>query len=170
MYPRKPNIFFKRLSAKGYLLFLLAVIFSVNSCLPQNYTPTKTSLELQAFQTKEFDTSKAVAFAATLSVFQDLGYIIESGDLETGLITGKSPTSRGMIFGGATQEFRKATGFVETIRKNVTRIRVNFVDNVIASSGYGQTQRVDTPIEEPKLYQEVFEKIEKAIFVRKNID
>lgn len=158
------------MSAKGYLLFLLAVIFGVNGCLPQNYTPTKTSLELQAFQTKEFDTSKAVAFASTLSVFQDLGYIIESGDLESGLITGKSPTSRGMVFGGATQEFRKATGFVETIGKNVTRIRVNFVDNVIASSGYGQTQRVDTPIEEPKLYQEVFNKIEKAIFVRKNIN
>lgn len=170
MYSISSHLFFKKLSRKGFSFFLLALIFTMNGCLPENYIPTKTSLELQAFQTKEFDTSKAVAFASTLSVFQDLGYIIESGDLETGLITGKSPTSRGMIFGGATQEFRKATGFVETIRKNVTRIRINFVDNVIASSGYGQTQRVDTPIEEPKLYQEVFEKIAKAIFVRKSID
>ncbi|HJN99928.1 MAG TPA: hypothetical protein QGF86_03595, partial [Nitrospinaceae bacterium] len=31
-----------------------------------------------------------ISFASTLSVFQDLGYVIESGDFATGLITGKS--------------------------------------------------------------------------------
>jgi len=31
-------------------------------------------------------------------------------------------------------------------------------------------QGVDIPIEEPKIYQEVFEKIRKAIFVRRNVN
>lgn len=151
-------------------LLLFASIIFFNGCMPQNYKPTKTSLELQAFQAKEFETSKKIAFAATLSVFQDLGYIMESGDFVTGLITSKSPTKSGTIWGGKTQKFRKATGFVETIRTNVARIRLNFVDITKASSSYGMEQGVDVPVEEPKLYQEVFEKIEKAIFVRSNVN
>jgi len=157
---------------KGYSSLLLIGLLALNGCsaLPENYESTKTSLELQAIQTREFETSKKVAFASTLSVFQDLGYVVESGDLETGLITGKSPTKRGFIFrAGSSQSFRKATGFVETIRKNVAKIRINFVDITMTSGGYGMQQRVDIPVEEPKLYQEVFEKIEKAIFVRRNV-
>jgi hypothetical protein len=141
-----------------------------NGCMPGNYKSTKTSLELQSIQSKEFATTKKIAFASTLSVFQDLGYIIESGDFETGLVTGKSPTKGGVIFGGRTQEFRRVTGFVETLRKDLAKIRINFVDVTKASSGYGMQQGVDVPVEEPKIYQEVFEKIRKAIFVRKNVD
>ena len=138
--------------------------------MPGNYKSTKTSLELQSIQSKEFATTKKIAFASTLSVFQDLGYIIESGDFETGLVTGKSPTKGGVIFGGRTQEFRRVTGFVETLRKDLAKNRINIVDVTKASSGYGMQQGVDVPVEEPKIYQEVFEKIRKAIFVRKNVD
>lgn len=153
-----------------YLFIFLSIVLILNGCMPQNYKPTKTSLELQAFQAKEFETSKKIAFAATLSVFQDLGYIIDSGDFETGLISAKSPTKSGQVWGGSTQEFRKATGFVETIRNNVTKIRLNFVDITKSSSAYGMERGVDVPVEEPKLYQEVFEKIDKAIFVRRNVN
>jgi len=160
----------RKISRDVFFLFLLSLSLSLNACFPENYVPTKTSLELQAIQTREFETSKGIAFAATLSVFQDLGYIKESGDLETGLISGKSPTSAGMIVGYYTQEFRNVTGFVEKFRKNEARIRVNFVGILLGSSTYGMERRVDIPIEDPKIYQEVFGKIEKAIFVRKNID
>ena len=152
------------------LSFIALSCFIFNGCMPGNYKSTKTSLELQSIQSKEFETTKKIAFASTLSVFQDLGYIIESGDLETGLVTGKSPTKGGMIFGGRTQEFRRVTGFVEALRKDLAKIRINFVDVTKASSGYGMQQGVDVPVEEPKIYQEVFEKIRKAIFVRKNVD
>ncbi len=157
---------------RGTCFISLMVIscFILNGCMPGNYISTKTSLELQSIQSQEFETTKKIAFASTLSVFQDLGYIIESGDFETGLVTGKSPTKRGMIFGGSTQEFRRVTGFIETLRKDLAKIRINFVDVTKASSSYGMQQGVDVPIEEPKIYQEVFEKIRKAIFVRRNID
>ena len=112
-----------------------------------------------------------MAFASTLSVLQDLGYVIESGDFDTGLITGKSPTKGGtMFFAGKSQEYKKATGFVELIRRGTVRVRVNFVDIVKTSSGYGMEQRVDKPIEDSKFYQGVFDKIKKAIFVRSNVD
>jgi len=60
--------------------------------------------------------------------------------------------------------------FVETIKKDLAKIRINFVDVTKASSAYGMQQGVDIPIEEPKIYQEVFEKIRKAIFVRRNVN
>jgi hypothetical protein len=168
---KKCSIAIAKILSRGvFFLFLLSLNFSLTACFPDNYVPTKTSLELQAIQTREIETSKEIAFAATLSVFQDLGYIIESGDLETGLISGKSPTRSGKLAGYYTQEYRKVTGFVEKFRKNEARIRVNFVDIVFGSSSYGSERRVDLPIEDPKIYQEVFEKIEKAVFVRKSLD
>jgi hypothetical protein len=169
MYSKIDFTSFKKLFRQIHLYIFLSVVLILNSCIPQDYKPTKTSLELQAFQAREFETSKKIAFAATLSVFQDLGYIIESGDFETGLITAKSPTIAGRVWGGSTQEFRKATGFVETIRNNVARIRLNFVDITKISYTHGMEQGLDAPIEEPKLYQEVFELINKAVFVRRNV-
>ena len=159
------------MDSRVYFLPLIVVgSFVLNGCMPGNYKSTKTSLELQSIQSKQFETTKKIAFASTLSVFQDLGYVMESGDFATGLITGKSPTKGGMIFGGRTQEFRRVTGFVEIMKKGFAKIRINFVDITKASSGYGMQQGVDIPIEEPKIYQEVFEKIRKAIFVRRNVN
>jgi len=159
-------------SQKAYYLSLTLVgFFVLNGCMPSNYKLTKTSLELQSIQSKEFQTTKKVAFASTISVFQDLGYIIESGDFDTGLITSKSPTKGGiLLFQGTSQEFTKATGFVESLKRGTARVRLNFVDIVKVSSSYGMEQRVDRPIEDPKFYQEVFDKIRKAIFVRSNVD
>jgi len=152
-----------------YLSLLMAVFFVVNGCA-SNYKLTKTSLELQAIQSRKFETTKKVAFAATLSVFQDLGYIIESGDLDTGLITGKSPTKGRSLLFNTTQQYTKATGFVESIRKGTVRIRINFVNIFMKHSSYGQETRMDTPNEDPTLYQEVFDKIKKGIFVRSNFE
>lgn len=55
------------------IIAALSIVFLLAGCAPNNYKPTKTSLELQAFQTKEFETQKKAAFASTMSVFQDLG-------------------------------------------------------------------------------------------------
>ena len=59
----------------------------------------------------------------------------------------------------------KATAFVEQIGSK-TRARLNFVEVNQTSSEYGQTSRHDTPILDAKLYQNAFEKIENAIFIR----
>ena len=77
------------------LVVLLCLFLS--SCATMDQGPTKTPLELQSIQAKEFETSKKIAFAATLSVFQDLGYIVESASFETGLITAKSPTKQSFV-------------------------------------------------------------------------
>lgn len=76
---------------------LLISLLCVIGCAVQQKS-TKTSLELQAIQAKEFETTKKIAFASVLSVFQDLGYIIGSADFDTGFITAKSQQIADLYF------------------------------------------------------------------------
>jgi hypothetical protein len=133
--------------------------------------PSPTSLQIQAFQSREFETQKRVAFSAVLSVFQDLGYIVQSADLDTGFITAASPAgskpSWWEILDGTTSSSQtRATAFVEEIRSGFVAVRLNFVESKRLSGREGQTTDRDTPILDPKAYQVAFNKIGDGIFVR----
>lgn len=157
----------RRLSMR---LALVTLVVALTGC-GASTGPTKTSIQLQAFQSKEFETTKNIAFASTMSVFQDLGYTIGTADLDTGFITGKSPTEQDFVlFVGQRMKDVKATAFVEPMGKKRTKIRLNFVNSTQTSSGYGMKGAHDKPIEDPKVYQDTFVKITKAIFVRESLD
>jgi hypothetical protein len=147
--------------------------FAFAGCVtPPEAVPT--SLQLQSFQAKEFETSKVVAFGSVLSVFQDLGYIVASADRETGFITAASPAGNKSNFwevlaGTTSSAQTRATAFVEEIRPGFASIRLNFVDARRQSSMYGQTTDNDKPILEPKVYEAAFDKIEEAIFIRSGV-
>ncbi len=148
---------------------VMVVLVFLTGCVAST-GPTKTSIQLQAFQSKEFETTKKIAFASTMSVFQDLGYTIGTADLETGFITAKSPTKQSFVpFVGQKMEDVKATAFVEAMGEKISKIRLNFVNSTQTSSGYGMKGENEKPIEDPKVYQETFTKIAKAIFVRESI-
>jgi len=129
--------------------------------------PAKSSIELQAFQRKEFAASKKVAFGSTVSVFQDLGYIIKTAEVETGLISASSPTKNTMFFGSHMMN-TEVSAFVEEIAPSRTFVRINFVEAREHSSGYGMKRKSDKPIQDPKIYESAFQKIQEAIFIRKN--
>lgn len=59
----------------------------------------------------------------------------------------------------------KANAFVEEIG-DITKVRINFVVTNDKSYGYGQTDRSDVQVLDATAYQNAFEKIENAIFVR----
>lgn len=126
---------------------------------------TKSGLELQSFQRKEFECTKKIAFASTLSVFQDLGYIIKSASFETGLISAASPT-KNVMFMGSYMSNTEATAFIEEFTPTKSSIRLNFVNVSESSSGYGMKSRSDKPVEIATPYQNAFVKIQEAIFVR----
>lgn len=156
------------------LLGISILFFSGCETMPAQ--PRKTSLELQAIQAKEFETEKRVAFAAVMSVFQDIGYVVSSADFDTGFITAKSPSQSTNVHSfdikaffeiiGTTQIFTSATAFIEQMRQGTSKIRLNFVKVRITSSAHGRQGRNDTPIEDPLLYQNAFVKIQEAIFIR----
>lgn len=58
-----------------------------------------------------------------------------------------------------------ATAFIEKIGK-ITKVRLSFVTSLKTSTGNGRTDRTDTQITNAKVYQNAFEKIESAIFIR----
>ena len=161
---------------KIYSSFLLAstVALFLGACASQPAAPT-SGVQLQAYQAREFETTKRTAFSAAMSVFQDLGFIIDDGDFDTGLITATGPTARAemgvgdllsQIFAGVdtrASTHRRATAFVEKMPSGLIRIRLNFVDNTEEPPG---PKRRSTPVEEPAFYQATFEQIDKAIFVR----
>ena len=104
-----------------------------------------------------------------MSVLQDLGYSIKAADIVTGLITAESTAKSNQamkIWLGITQVTQtNANVFIEEIQSK-TKVRINFVNVVKESSGWGQEDRADKQILELAPYRNAFEKIESAIFIR----
>ena len=85
-----------------------AVLFAVSiSAVPAEAkkSPEMTPLQLQALQSREFETGKENLFGAVMTVLQDLGYQVQSADVQTGFITAISATQNKTnfleAFGGA---------------------------------------------------------------------
>ena len=153
---------------KFYLIFPFIFLF-LAGCETTKPTVNLTPLEIQSMQSRSYDHSKDVVFPSVMSVFQDLGYSINSADMATGLITAESTAAsdKAMKFWlGITKVSQtKANAFIEEI-SGQTKVRINFVITNKKSFGYGQTDREDNQILTSEPYQNAFEKIENAVFIR----
>lgn len=144
--------------------------------------PALTPLQIQSLQQRDLETGKDVAFASVVSVFQDLGYTIESADLATGFISAESLAKSEEdsdaidlildILADEDEDYdvttvqTKATAFVESFAEDRTRVRLSFVRNKSRSSGGGQVSEKDKQILDSEVYRNAFDRIETAIFVR----
>jgi hypothetical protein len=160
-----------------YALTALCTVSLLAGCQVAPPQPVKTSLEIQAIQAKSFEAPVALSFKAVVSVLQDLGYSIQTADLNTGVITANSATkennSGGAFFmklmdGRRSEEKTRVTASVEEFGGNNTRIRLNFVDFKFSSGVQGQVATDETPVTNPSVYQNAFEKIGEAIFIRQS--
>jgi len=153
---------------KFNLIFPFIFLF-LAGCETTKPTVTLTPLEIQSMQSRSYDQPKDVVFPSVMSVFQDLGYSINSADMVTGLITAESTaaSNKALKFWlGITKVSQtKANAFIEEI-SGQTKVRINFVITNKKSFGYGQTDREDDQILTPEPYQNAFEKIENAVFIR----
>jgi len=154
------------------VLIVFAYALLLAGCMPVLAPPkvTKTPLELQALQTREYDSSKKIVFNSVLTVFQDNGYMISSAGMDTGLIVAKSPaTQEGSQFTGFTYREQRATAHIDEISSGRTKVRINFV--TFERLTYALTrQEHDVPIEDPQIYQDTFIKIQQAVFMKKNVN
>lgn len=153
-----------------FKLIFVGCTLILASCA-SNQAPQMTPLELQSLQSRDFEAQKDVVFPSVVSVFQDLGYTISNADIASGLISAESSTDTNVGFkiltGSSLTTQTKATGFIEAIGDK-TRVRLNFVTVKQTSSGWGQNDRNDTPILDAKIYENAFEKVGSAIFLRSN--
>jgi hypothetical protein len=120
-----------------------------------------------ALQTREYSTTKEEGIAAVVAVFQDLGFIVQSSDFASGLITAKSPTKANFDFFGRRMIDTRGTGTVRVLKNKKIRIRLNFVESNRLSFGYGMKQDNEQPIYDPKVYQDAFSKIRNQLFLQK---
>jgi len=132
--------------------------------------PPATPLQIQSVQTREYEQGKQVVFAGVMSVFQDLGYIVNSADLATGFITteGLATGETGILewlLNTSQVTQTRATAFIEEVNDK-TRVRLNFVETWRESRDQGQSTRRDRPILDAEVYENAFDRIENAIFVR----
>ena len=130
-----------------------------------------TPLEIQNMQSRSYDATKKVVFASVVSVFQDLGYTINSANFDTGFIAAESAAtsdfSSKFVLGISEVKQTKATAFIEEF-KGKSRVRLNFVTSNRSSYEGGQTDRQDRPILNSQVYTNAFEKIANSIFIRTN--
>ena len=156
---------------KKFYLFLPFLLMFTAGCETTKPTVNLTPLEMQSMQSRSYDSKKEIVFPSVMSVFQDLGYSINSADVNTGLITAESTADSDKVLKfwlGITKVSQtKANAFIEEIGSE-TKVRINFVVTKKKYFGYGQTDRQDSQILTPQPYQNAFEKIENAIFLRNN--
>ncbi|MDC9701417.1 MAG: hypothetical protein PSN37_04230 [Alphaproteobacteria bacterium] len=150
-----------------FIAILATLILSGCMTTPK---PTMTSLEIRSIQSREYEAPKEVVFPSVISVFQDLGYTISNADIQTGLISAESSSESNsviskILLGVTNVSQTRATAFVEQIRDK-TNARLSFVLVNKSSSAWGQADRQDTPLLDARLYQNAFERIEDAIFIR----
>ena len=152
-------------TAHFFLIFSVAVLAACST----NPSPQMTPMEIRSLQTREFETTKQIAFPSVITVFQDLGYSISQADIDTGFISAESASDSDEAskfwLGVSSVTSTKATAYVEEVG-SFAKVRINFVTTTNKSYGWGQTDREDTPILNADSYQYAFERIENAIFVR----
>jgi len=153
---------------KKHIILLFSLFLTLSACQMEpeiNLTP----LEIQSMQSRSYDKSKDIVFPSVMSVLQDLGYSIKTADIKTGLITAESTakSNAAMKFWLGIAEVTQTTAdaFIEEINGK-TKVRINFINMVKQSSSWGQDDRQDKQILDPAPYQNAFEKVENAIFVR----
>lgn len=132
--------------------------------------PQISSVELEALQTREYEASLNDVFAATVGAFQSYGFSVQSADRTTGLVIAKTTSDATLdsFTGLARVQYDKATAFIEPSSAGHVKIRISIVKYVSASAmgSSGEKEAVRT---KPKVYQDLFSKIEQSLFLRKNL-
>jgi len=124
-----------------------------------------SNIQRRSIESKELEGSFEDGFRATMSVLQDRGYVIKHTDYDAGVIQAET-MMRTNIFGGYSYS---VTATIEQFGKNRLKERITFIKKMITDMGqHGRT--VDsTIIYDPALLQQVYDEIQKEIFMRQNL-
>lgn len=164
---------------KSLLILLLPFVFT--ACVTATRPPPTQLSQVQTrqLQTRQYQNITVLdAMKAVSAVLQDEGYTIDSSNTELGLITGSREISdvdtgtrdAQLFWVGIAKDYRsarkwKATTNIQEIGKNVIRIRISLLEQELNEGGgviYSQ------PVVEGKIYQTIFSKMDKSVFLQKN--
>ena len=150
---KKEAIMNKRILALG--LFIVLGI-SLAGCA----TPSLSTLQRRAIEGRDMEGTFDDAFKASLAVLQDKGFIIDHTDYDAGVIkatTGKKTGWRSVYSFNASIT-------IEQFGENNVKERIVFLQENKRKST--ETSKI---IEDSQYLQEIYEAIQKEMFIRKNL-
>lgn len=126
-----------------------------------------SGLALQQVQARDIEAPKSVTFPATISVLQDAGYRIGDADVVTGIVTAQASTKTKttwlpFVGFGTKKKTPVISVFIEDMNPTMSRVRLNFVMAKIKNGILADEE----PIYDAAWYQDAFEKINQAVFIR----
>lgn len=166
---KKLRIFFLNAASAFFLLSFGAPAVAAKK------PPPLTPLQLQSLQAREFETSKDNLFNAVMTVVQDLGYQVQSADLQTGFITAVSATEQKTNFfealgGGSSTANTRMTAFVQNLPNGMAKVRLNFLISKTSQSLYGQSNQKDKPVLDASVYNNAWDKIDESLFLMSGLE
>ncbi len=118
---------------------------------------SETQLQKRSYQSRSFDTAdKALVMRATISTLQDYGFIIGRADYVLGTISATKDVGGAQLYDeprlDPTRKTTNVTISVSPKGKSATVVRM--------SAEFRQT-----PVVEPKIYQDFFASLSKSLFL-----
>jgi len=141
------------------VFLIIAALFFLAGC-----ATTMDAMQRRSIESKELEGAFDDAFKATLQVFQDYGYIIKDSDHASGVIHGETGIKQVWL----VMENYEITATLEQFGANVVKERISLIKKVKSSSQYG-TQENSVIIDDPTLFQKLYNDIQKEMFIRKNL-
>lgn len=164
----------KSWTSKTLMLAAALMLTSAPVAFAKEKQPEMTALQIQAMQSRDVEGSYKTVFASLISVLQDAGYRIENADRDTGLVTGVGSSKGKLTYNlftgfGKSKKSPIVSAFIEEISSSASRVRLNFVMAKLKSNAYGSQAQDEEPILDAAVYQDAFEKLNQAVFIRNSM-
>jgi len=142
------------------MLIISLAAFILTGCIA-----TLSTMQRRSIEARDLGGTFDNAYKATLQVFQDHGYIIKSSDYQSGVIQGETGIKKVWL---SMVNF-EITATIEQFGENIVKERISLIKKVKNSSQYG-TQEDSRIVDDPELFQKLYDDIQKEMFIRKNLN
>tara|TARA_R110002126_G_scaffold291807_1_gene459606 strand:+ start:24181 stop:24708 length:528 start_codon:yes stop_codon:yes gene_type:complete len=162
------------------LVLPLIALTACNQTIPKEALQlTKESFELRQLQTRSFDTrNEKKLLTAGAGALQDLGFNIDESETRLGVIVGsknRDATEAGQVAGAvmmavlfganmAVDKEQKIRASLITTPVSSKKVNLRITLQRIVWNTQGQVSRTES-IEDPKIYQDFFDKLSKSVFL-----
>ena len=170
-----------------FIIFVLVLISPISAFSQQN-EQSKSSTDIKSIQTRVFDKPFKQVFRVIVNVLQDNKYKINFTDMSAGVITAKGTPSASENISETAALIPFIGGFLSLARQEKTEfwtvsVTAEDVDDAgkqthvrlvitseISTSGFGvgsENKLTNNDMtSKPEIYQDLFKKIETALFIR----
>lgn len=140
---------------KTYLkiIYSISITIFITGCMTdskQMIIENPQQLEVRSYQIKNYEQSKVQTARAVVSALQDLGFIVDKADMETGTVTATKLAQYATM---------KITAVIRKKNEAETTVRVN--------AQFASNTEMPKAVDDPQTYASFFATLDKAVFLEK---